>query len=93
VVGCTDILPQTNLLFFRQINTSTEPELKLRVMTNLRLRARALSCLPPENGSAEPLSPYFVLSSLRASRASVTGSHVLGHLYDSARTYFQAKLG
>ncbi|MEX0918121.1 MAG: recombinase family protein [Candidatus Paceibacterota bacterium] len=48
--------------------------------SNLRLRARALSCLPRQNGSTGPLSPYFVLSSLRASRGSVTLSHVLGRL-------------
>jgi DNA invertase Pin-like site-specific DNA recombinase len=46
--------------------------------SNLCLRARELVHSPPENCSVELLSPYFVLSSLRAKRGSVTENHVLG---------------
>ncbi len=56
--------------------------------SNLRLRARKLVHSQPENGSAEPLSPYFVLSSLRAKRDCMTESHLMGRRRRGRSNYF-----
>ncbi len=48
--------------------------------SNLRLRARALSCVPCENGSKEPFSLYCFVAEARAKRGVVTESPVLGRL-------------
>ena len=63
-------------------NSGSIPGSRPRADFRQHNRARALTTTPRENGSSEPLSPYFILSDLRAKRDCADESQLLGRSHN-----------